>query len=482
MDRPSPDVILNKLAAIFEISREHGDIYALLNGIESAGDVDTNTFSNSEKCRLHYFIANAWSYVLLLKYTKPEDIPLSSTEYEKQIYHLRMALTFAEGTEGDLLCQVFTNLGCAFSHVGRFVEALQYFNLALDIKPDFGMALGNKGYGLYRYAMELHDGIHQLIFLQYAYKYLRDSCKDNSIYPEAKYGFQGMANHIEDHFSAETLEDRKTYQDLLAGRCEDDVNYRLWCMDNILFLNPLNDVIEQNIVACDILHTPSMTLKKDEKPIYLSLFNQIKQEYVSARYLFYDGVYNDSPHFSDDDVSLYRVFDMPLYSISIEKVKIAFRLCYSIFDKIAYLLNIYLKLGISNNRVSIRNIWHENGNTKSPVRKDILHNRALQGLYWLSKDLDIKDGSPIEPAAKEIATIRNYIEHKSFKVVEHKNICWDEYPETFEIEQDEFYDKTSRLLKLTRAALIYLSSAIYEEESNRKPLEGHVLPIAPDLL
>ena len=180
---------------------------------------------------------------------------------------------------------------------------------------------------------------------------------------------------------------------------------------------------------------------------------------------------------------LYRVFDLPLYSINIEKVKIAFRLCYSIFDKIAYLLNIYLNLGIDKNRVTFRNIWHESGNVKNPIRTDIFntYNVALQGLFWLSKDLYEKNSSPIEPEAKEIATIRNYIEHKSFKVVEAKNPCWNEAPETYEIEEDAFYDKTMRLLRLTRSALLYLSFAIYAEESHKTPL-GEIMPIEMELL
>lgn len=81
-----------------------------------------------------------------------------------------------------------------------------------------------------------------------------------------------------------------------------------------------------------------------------------------------------------------------------------------------------------------------------------------------------------------IATIRNFIEHKSFKVVEAKNRCWDEAPETYEIEQGAFFDKTMRLLRLTRSALIYLSSVIYEEESCKAPLDGEVRVVEMELL
>lgn len=479
---PFPLEILNKLAVIFETARERRDLTALMDGIQFADAIDISQFNNKEKCRLYFFIANAWSYILQLKYDSPEVIPLSSAEYENEIYNLRLARSFIKDAEAMLACQVLTNLGCAFSHVGRFVEAQHYFNEALMINPEFGMALGNKGYGLFRYARELYDDSHQFIFLQYAHKCLIGACKDTDVYAEARDFFLALANHIASIYPLDSLNDFKQYPDILSKAHKDEIDYRLWCIDNILFLNPLNDVIQQNIVARDILHTPTVTLKKGEKPIHLSLYNQIKQEYVSARYFFYDGAYKDIPHYSDREVSLYRVFDMPVYSINVEKVKIAFRMCYSIFDKIAYLLNIYLNLGLSNNRVSFRNIWHENGLLKNPIRTDILRNRALQGLFWLSKDLDEKEESPIEPDAKKIATIRNYIEHKSFKVVELKNNGNNEFPETFEIEQDDFYDKTLRLLKLTRSALIYLSAAIYEEESGKDRVKGITIPVDLDLL
>ena len=480
----TPLEILNKLAMIFETSREERNLSKLKEGLDLSTKVDISQFNKSEKCRFHYFVANGWSYVLSLKYDSPENAELFSTEYEKEIYHLRVALHFIDDVKAMDACQVLTNLGCAFSHIGRYAEAQYYFNWALNINSDFGMALGNKGYGLYRYARELFDGTHQFIFLQYARKYLLEASEKKDVYPEVGYGFHELANHIASSYPSELLDDYKVYPDILADCTEEDKDYRLWCIDNVLFLNPLNDVIRQNIVARDILHTPAMTLKREDKPIYQSIFNQIKQEFVTARFFFYDGAYNDRKHFSNREVTLYSVFDMPLYSINIEKVKIAFRLCYSIFDKIAYLLNIYLKLGIDKNKVSFRNIWHKSGNVKNPIRTEIFneHNLALRGLFWLSKDLDEKSGSPIEPEAKEIATIRNYIEHKSFKVVEVKNMYWDEAPETYEIEQDAFYDKTLRLLRLTRSALLYLSLAIYEEESYKTPFEGGIRTIEMELL
>ena len=71
------------------------------------------------------------------------------------------------------------------------------------------------------------------------------------------------------------------------------------------------------------------------KPIYHGLFNQIKQEYCAARYLVFDGIYNKSLHFSDDNVYLVDTLDYPIYSLNIEKIKSAYRTIYSLFDRIA---------------------------------------------------------------------------------------------------------------------------------------------------
>ena len=470
----SPNEILNNFANIFEKSRSINDLVSIKNGLNLSVDVDLQRFNDEQKSTFHYFLANGWSYVLQLKYPNSYEVPISSKEFEKQVYHLRCALQLIGKREDINVCQILTNLGCAFDHIGRFSEAQDYFNKALLINPNFGMALGNKGFGLYRYAREVFDGVHQFIFLQYARKHLLEACDKKYVYEEARSGFNSLAEHIATRYPLKDLNDFKQYDDFFHGLSTDEIDYRQWCIDNVLFLNPLNDVIAQNVVAHDILHTPTMVLKREEKPICQSMYNQMKQEFVSARFLFYEGVNTDKPHYSDRDVVLYTAFDCPVYAISIEKIKISFRVCYSIFDKIAYLMNIYLNLGIDKNRVSFRNIWHKRGNRNNPINEEMFtsQNLALQGLFWLSKDLDEGVDSPIEPEAKEIAIMRNFMEHKSFKIVEGKNICWNESPETYEIERLDFYDKAFKILKLTRSALIYLSSLIYEEESSRKPLEG----------
>ena len=89
-------------------------------------------------------------------------------------------------------------------------------------------------------------------------------------------------------------------------------------------------------------------------------FNQLKQEYVSARWLLYEGINSRSHHFSDHGVALWNTMDYPVYGLGIEKVRLAFRVGYSLLDKIACFLTCYFQLDLGE-FVSFRTVWYTNG-------------------------------------------------------------------------------------------------------------------------
>ncbi|MDB5137146.1 MAG: hypothetical protein JWP37_3749 [Mucilaginibacter sp.] len=88
----------------------------------------------------------------------------------------------------------------------------------------------------------------------------------------------------------------------------------------------------------------------------------------------------------------------------------------------------------------------------------------------------------LEPEARELAEIRNHIEHKSFKVVQYGNWGGDD-PDgyTYSIGRGKFERKTLKLMRLVRSAIIYTSLIIHHEEQ-QKPKQGPGFPInLPDL-
>ena len=340
INKLNPKQILELLARVFEISREQSDQESLAKAIEISSQVDASQFQKSDMATFHYFVGNAWSYLYQLK-RKDGEFPFEGIELNQQIISYRSALkNFDSKTNSILKCQVLTNLGNLFSDIGRFSEAQDFYDKALGLKSDFGMAIGNKGYSIFSYARVIFDPNQQFIFFHKAHQFLLASKKPD-VYDEAWQFFKNIAKHIETQYKKETLNQTLSFKDYFKRKSKKEVTYRKWCMENKLFLNPLNDIIQESVATTDYLFTPSMTFQYKEEPIYFSIFNQIKQEFVSSRFIFYEAKTSNKPHFSDKEVKIIDTLDYSTYSYNLEKVKIAFRVSYSILDKIAYFLNLY---------------------------------------------------------------------------------------------------------------------------------------------
>ena len=473
----SPAQIVSLLGLIFEKSREQNNSDDLKKWLKIADHQILNGFANDEKMIFHYNVANGWSYLQRINQTinSNEYWSFESEELEKQIINLRLALICSQNSKNDLVkCQILTNLGNLFSHIGRFSEAQSYWHLATEEQTDFPMAIGNIGFGLIHYAKVLYDTKHQSIFFKIAYKNLKDSLTLD-ITPEARNGFLKIISELENRFDKNKLEQIPNLTNYSLGKSKKDRLYRLWCLKNRLFLNPLNDIVIENISAHDCLLLPSMRLNYSEPPVYQTIFNQIKQEFVTARYLLYESMSNEGVHFSDIGNLQMDTLNYAIYSFSSEKLKISFRLVYSIFDKIGYLLNEYLKLGFKNENVSFRKIWYQYDKQGRPIglKKEISEtkNWAFRGLFWLSKDLFEKKSpflTSIEPESSELASIRNFIEHKSFRLVSLGESKIVDNGLTYQIQRDKFELKILKLFRLVRAAMIYISLGIKIEEKKRK--------------
>lgn len=288
-----PSQAIGILGLIFETSRERGNVVNLKKGLDFAEKQNLDTFSDHDKMVFYYNIANGWSYLQRLTQVLNsfQFWEYESPELDQQVINLRLALKNSQTVNDDFnKSQILTNLGNLFSHLGRFSEAQIYWQEALKITPDFPMAIGNIGFGLAHYAKVLYDKGHQLVFFHFAYKYLNQSIKLD-IYKEAKKSFKDQILDLEAHIDKKLLLLIPDLKNFRLGKSKGEISYRKWCLENRLFLNPLNDICVESIATHDCLYLPSMILKLSQTPIYHTIFNQIKQEYVSARFLLYEGIH-----------------------------------------------------------------------------------------------------------------------------------------------------------------------------------------------
>jgi len=362
------------------------------------------------------------------------------------------------------------------------------------------MALGNRGYGLMRYASGLHDSRGRSILLYFAHKDLTVALSSRAKYagksqPFAIQFFADKKLEIEKIINISRADRTIRVDGYPTGASKEESHYREWVLFNHLFLNPLNELGYHTIAASDPLSLPSYTTPIGDPPTLIGFFNQMKQEYVSARWLLYDGLHVDRVHFSDCRVTLFNTLDYPAYSVGVEKMKAAYRIAYSLFDKIAFFLNDYASLGVKSREVYFKTIWYENGDAKKGViRKQFLtKNLPLRGLYWVSKDLfDPEFQDVMEPEARELYAIRNHLEHSYLKV--HEILAPRAHQEKFDkawidrlaysVSRSVFEEKTLKVFRLARAALIYLALGMHREERLRArgKRKVKVMPMALPIL
>ncbi len=433
----------------------------------------------------HYYRANALENRRQAR--KDDQIwAWEQLEQQEQILELRRAVThdgFA-GMHPGRRCQILTNLANQMNSSGRFIEAVEIWDRALALNGKFGMAHGNRGYGLSHYARALYDPGHAYFMLAAAHESLTAALGDDAFYEGSEYqaartAFARTADEMAARVDMATIPGNASRRYSL-GKSAGEKRYRAWCLRNRLFINPLNDLGPLPIVAHDVLTLPSITdaSPSPRPPAIIGLFNQMKQEFVSARYFYYEGVHAKGVHFSDRGVLLYNTLDYPAYSLATEKMRAAFRITYSLFDKISFFINSYFAIGHHPQRVTFRSVWCEGkGSQPRPLLKRFANrqNWPLRGLFWLSKDLFEDDFQKVtEPDAAALAEIRNHLEHKYF-ILHQEGLGLPgraAAPEQSErlahaLTRDDFAARTLRIMKLARAALIYLSLAVHREERLR---------------
>ena len=451
----------------------------------------------TQRVELDYFRANAWSVIRQANHRDESAVwEWDQPEILNEIFYLRSAVRSTEFSALGAFrqCQMLVNLGNILSHIGRPIEAFEYWNRALTPMPKFAMALGNLGFGLETFAKYLYDPGHQVVILKEACGFLKAVAEPGAIWDREDYQtvVQSMLNKaeaIEAHVDFSRVEHMSLHEHSL-GRSKMERQYRAWALDNVLFLSPLNDLGAYPIAAHDVLYLPTMVRPLSEPPHYIGFFNQLKQEYATARFLCWQGMTateSYKKHYSDKGVFLLDTLDYPVYSRAAEEIKVAFRMAYSLFDKIAFFINEYWALGMQERSINFQSVWFEGGAKGKPkglrVKFQGHQNLPLRGLYWLSKDFVETGrgtdapvlGETMEPDAYNLRTIRNHLEHKYLKVHDDmwgytdrscNSIFDDQW--AYHLSMQELQKKALRILKMARCGLTYLSLAVHREESLRR--------------
>ena len=410
------------------------------------------------------------------------------------MFYLRKGLALYNSsvhTDPKSQLRILTNYANELDTAGRVLEALRLYRRVLDISDQFSIARGNYGRALQFLANLVNDEGHYKQLHCYAYQAIKEalSIEDPDLHEQAIEAFQKIIYKYEALPIKSILVAPIVNKEYKMGDTEEEIEYRKWCLKHHLFLNPLNEVRELETAFAhdpltitlyteDIHVVDAVSGNRAEPPRWFAMVNQLKEEYVYARYLCFEGTekYHDV-HYADKDVTLSLAsYDYTNYSFRIEQLKSSFRILYSMLDQICFFLNDFWQLGLKERDADAYHICKYTNYPKDNI--------ALMSLYWVLSEFFEKYEEAEEPSEKDLAVLRHALEHKFVKVHEYS---WDR---KLQIESDSFYhvsedvlmNHTLRLLELSREALMYLVYAIGVEECKKGKPEKAVSMQISDFL
>lgn len=363
--------------------------------------------------------------------------------------------------------QVRVNLANLYTEIGRIVEALEILD---PIKDSFGMARLNYAAKLYRLSSFTSDEQVQKELLIAAQFYYSTTIND---YAKGK----ECDSIPEDIFDAICMEQKdiaykleRKYKNIptICDVPEDTLNdlgiefsnYKSWCKDSRLILSIRN--LFQAASVCDDLHLPNMGIgyfAHDHSLSYYSWFNTLKQEYNQARYFLYltENVfhnYSDSVHESQETILLVNTMDYPAIGYHTELLKCSLKTAYGVLDKIGLLCNDFIQgKNFPVKKINFMN-WFQG------IENNIRINDEFTPLYWVAKDLSISGSFAI------FRKLRNIIEHRYLRVVEHTTITLEKELEDMDkmeycISFSDLQQQAHEILRLIRALLFYVIFAFH---------------------
>ena len=425
----------------------------------------------------YYNLANgkyALSRLMMMK--DPYVVSFKKSDLNTAINYYRKALGY--GLKDTMLAsQIWVNLGNCYDHLGRVVDALECYDQAVKLRPDHGMALGNKGMALLNYASVA--GEHEGTFIVEAYSLLIQALK-LGVPPETVSSFSELAKQIKEHFrDKRALDNPPKYLGYkIRSRSKIERFFVEFCLRYKLYLNTCDFCQKCDASIGDTVAIRTMIVEKNKREkadlkndTYLHLsgyLNEIKEDYVTARFLLILSRFRGlNLSFADKRVRMIDTLDYSIHNIRVHLIRTSFKVFYDTLDKIACFINEYLNLGVSERTVSFRRIWYvKNDIKKGIVREGIVNtkNLSLNALFDMHRDFE--DGPN-----RTLRDMRDALTHRFIKIRMIKQQQDEE-----SMTEDELLKRTLELARTVRGAVLYLLHFVCIEETRKKARIGRLLP------
>ena len=472
------------LSKTFDILFEQKDSKRILSTIQTAISLLSKDFNIPTKMQLSYDIAGSYHDLREIENTHNES------HLEKELYYHRNTLDLYESNflyddsiddaeskvAKYIAMRTYTNLGNVFNTLGRYIAAIDCFQDALLLSNDFSMASLNLSYLLFRYAPLQLKSYEQNYFHHACYYYYKQTqkCKINLESQNYLDNLEKLISLFDPSYIKEYL---NKPLDLPPFYVDNPVEaeYRDYLITFRLFLDPCLDILSDPCFAVDSINLPFDKLTTAREKELAGLFNQIKQEYNLARYLWYKiSVEENGEHYIDRQLDLVNTGDCADHSFQESLMRTSFKTAYALFDRIGYFINEYFQVGLTDTKISFKNVWKNqlcdrygsvHFTVPNPIVSTHSYNPMINAMYWLQKDFfEDKKTNVTSPHAEKIFQMRNDMEHNCLRTGRPSyDVTFTKYTSAGKIEEG-----TYKLLKLARELIIYLCLAVGFDRMKRE--------------
>ncbi len=425
--------------------------------------------------QLHYNLGNAYNSLYDIEQSQPSwRFNLQGVElcFKAKSSYWR---ALSQSHPPAIAPQILTNLANALDGSGRVVDALHYYDRALETSPGFGMASCNRGQALLY--LNRVSGTYSVKLLYEIYKSFDTARHSQSLDPRARELAEkqatAVAKALREH-GYDTEEDPHSVSQNQQESSSHDP-YWLWCLQQSLALS-------EHALYCRCLGarrddlsilTSGSTLAGAKVPRMELLLNRLKSEYCLSRALLYQSLAPERAPKWDlrpFEGTFTELLDDEQIGLEGEFLRTSFRLCFGILDRIARGVCDHFELAERQEKIYFHKFWRPTGKDDDPrwIALNQVSNAGLIALYGLARDIsERKDGE-----WSHLRRYRNLFEHELCLVrkdVPSRNLPpWFDGKDPPSVANGRMRSDATDLLRFTRAAIFYFALLIRDESRPEK--------------
>lgn len=477
LSAPAGRLLKAELAAwLIDIGNESQRGESIRRGLSILEDDREVLIENVHPASYEYNLGNGYSSLFFIDQHQPgfRLRPSALDHVLKAKNHYWNAFRFVRSHDETLRRQLWVNLANCLRQCNRAPEAIRYYDEVLREDPSFAQANLNRAAALIQ-LNELSDTFTANQLFQAMKGYVAAGSTNALTQPMREYSnarSEALRQRLLQlgydperlaHDSSETAEEYDRHSE-----------YRRFCIQSHLCLS------EHSLYCgCVGARRDDLTIPKSTAPIggefvprLEFILNRLKSEFAFARLLYYQGAVLQVPEWKiyEEELRLTELFENELIGPRAEMLRLSFRNCFGVLDKIAMGVCELFSFSDPQETLYFESFWRPRGRRLSEAqarrweRINETNNASLVALYSQATDLNPATGD-----WPEFKAWRNALEHRVLCVRQAATGRSDPHSVLRPNDGDvvvpagEFRKRALFLLRLTHSAIMSFAFCVREE-------------------